>query len=64
MAQNYRKKKLQLINKISTYVSNDDLFALADAGIIINSVLRQNSFPIREYKKWLKKQKQESCSTI
>lgn len=53
----YTEKKKKLINNISVFISNENLFELADASIIINTILRENRFPIREYKEWLKQKK-------
>lgn len=53
----YQQKKETLLEKISKYLTSDDLFELADAEIIINTILRENRFPKREYREWQKKKK-------
>lgn len=51
-------EKEKIINK-----DDINLIELADLLIVIEGILKDNEFPTKEYKQWLKKQKLESSCT-
>lgn len=60
----YKEKKRKILSNVNNFYCIDDLFLLAEASIIIKDLLKEQEFPVKEYEKWLKKQKRKFSSTI
>ena len=51
----YTQRKIQLSNELSKFISDDDLTHLANMILLGRLILKQNHFPFKNYKEYLRK---------
>ena len=57
MQTNYQRQKDKLRNLVNSFDLFDDMFKLAEALKLNGDLIKQEGFPLQEYKKWQKKNK-------